>query len=211
MRRTHARASSEGSPSNSARRASNPGKGGSRKAGLGTGLAGLAISLASLAAWAVPAAAVPTRAATAAPAAKGALFSGHYTGKASLLIDNGAVTIPWVTGKGTASLVGSSTVTGKGTASASAQCDPFTGTGSLSGTTGKLNLTVVQSKSSGCSSGQSGPVTVSFNGVAIVTSGTGKAKGAKGDLKFNGTLALAGTSGSQVGTYKVALSGKLTL
>ena len=191
---------------------------------MGTGaVAGLAMGMASLATWAAPATATaatataatatggPARAEAAVPAAKAVLFSGHYAGKASLLINNGAATIPWVTGKGTASLVGSSTVTGKGTASASAQCDPFTGTGSLSGSTGKLDLTVVRSKSSGCSSGQSGPVTVSFNGVAVVTSGTGAAKGAKGDLKFNGTLALGGTSGSQVGTYKVALSGKLTL
>jgi len=172
---------------------------------------GLIVALTSLAAWAAPVAAAPSRVPAAARAPKSVLFSGHYSGKASLLIDNGAVTIPWVTGKGSGSLIGTSTVTGKGSASASAQCDPFTGTGSLAGAGGKLNLAVVQSKSSGCSSGESGPVTVTFNGVAVVTSGSGAAKGAKGDLKFSGTLALAGTSGSQVGTYKVTLSGKLTL
>ena len=41
-------------------------------------------------------------------------------------------------------MVGPSTVTGKGSASASAQCDPFTGTGSIAGKHAKIDLTVVQ-------------------------------------------------------------------
>ena len=68
---------------------------------------------------------------------------------------------------------------------------------------------MTESKSSGCSSGESGPVTVTFNGLAVATGGSGTAKGATGSLKFNGTLKLAGTSGSQNGPYTVALTGKL--
>lgn len=137
-------------------------------------------------------------------------FSGHYKGNASLLINNGAVTIPSVSGKGTGTLVGASTVTGKGSSSSSAQCDPFTGTGSIVGAAAKIALNVIESKSSGCSSGESGPVTVTFTGLAVVTGGSGKASGARGSLKFDGTLKLGGTSGSQDGSYTVALNGKLT-
>ena len=117
-------------------------------------------------------------------------FSGRYQGNAALLIDNGNVTISSVTGKGKGTLVGASTITGKGSSSSSAQCDPFTGTGSITGAAAKLNLKVVESKSSGCSSGESGPVTVTFTGLAQVTGGTAKASGASGSLKFNGTLKL---------------------
>ena len=47
-------------------------------------------------------------------------FSGRYQGGASLLINNGVVTIPSVSGKGTGTLVGASTVTGKGSSSSTA-------------------------------------------------------------------------------------------
>jgi hypothetical protein len=144
-------------------------------------------------------------------AGKAVSFSGRYQGNASLLIDNGVVTISSVTGKGTGTLVGASTISGKGSSSSSAQCDPFTGTGTIAGAAAKLSLKVVESKSSGCSSGESGPVTVTFTGLAQVTGGTAKAQGASGSLKFNGTLKLGGTSGSQNGAYTVVLSGKLAL
>jgi hypothetical protein len=138
-------------------------------------------------------------------------FKGTYRGTASLLIDNSSVSIPTVTGTGTATLVGKSTVSGQGSASASAQCDPFTGKGAIAGAGGKLELSVTKSKSTGCSSGTSGPVTVSFHGVAVVLGGTGSAKGASGNLKFSGKLALKGTSGSQNGPYTVTLTGTLSL
>jgi hypothetical protein len=136
-------------------------------------------------------------------------FSGHYHGVASLLIDNGSVTISSVKGTGTGTLLGASTVAGKGSASASAQCDPFTGKGSITGAKGKIDLTVTESKSSGCSNGESGPITVKFDGVAVATGGSGTASGATGTLKFSGNLKLTNTSGSQNGPYTVTLSGKL--
>lgn len=138
-------------------------------------------------------------------------FVGHYHGTADLLISNGAVTISSVSGTGSGTLLGSSTVKGKGSASASAQCDPFTGTGTLASPSGKINMSVTQSKSSGCSSGESGPVTVSFSGVAVATGGTGATSGASGTIKFKGTLKLLGTSGSENGPYTVTLTGKLTV
>jgi hypothetical protein len=140
-----------------------------------------------------PAGAIAAQAGSRLAAGKAVSFSGRYQGDTALLINNGAVTISSVTGKGKGTLVGARTISGKGSSSA------------------KLNLKVVESKSSGCSSGESGPVTVTFTGLAIVTGGAGKAKGAGGSLKFNGTLKLGGTSGSQNGSYTVALSGKLTV
>jgi len=138
-------------------------------------------------------------------------FLGRYKGTVALLINNGAVSIPTLRGTGSGTLVGPSTVAGKGSASASAQCDPFTGTGSIAGKHAKIDLTVVQSSTQGCSSGESGPVTVTFSGTAKATGGTGATKGAKGSLKFKGTLDLKGTSGAQNGTYSVTLTGKLSV
>jgi hypothetical protein len=138
-------------------------------------------------------------------------FTGHFKGVANLLINNGSVSIPSVKGTGTASLVGVSTVKGKGTSSAAAQCDPFTGTGSIAGKAGKLDLTIIKSSTQGCSSGESGPVTVTFSGKAKATGGTGAAKHAAGTISFKGTLDLKGTSGSQAGTFSVSLTGRLSV
>jgi len=175
--------------------------------------AALALTMAgSMSAVAPASASTPARAnITAQGSVTMVAFAGQYKGNAALLINNGSVTINSVTGKGTGTLVGASTVEGQGSSSSSAQCDPFTGTGALTGASAKITLKVIESKSSGCSSGESGPVTVTFNGVAVATGGTGKAKGASGSLKFKGTLNLAGTSGSQNGQYKVTLNGKLTV
>jgi hypothetical protein len=173
--------------------------------------AAFAVMLAASAMATAPSASATAVQGSRQAAGKAVSFSGRYQGNAALLIDNGNVTISSVTGKGKGTLVGASTITGKGTSSSSAQCDPFTGTGSITGAAAKLNLKVVESKSSGCSSGESGPVTVTFTGLAQVTGGTAKASGASGSLKFNGTLKLGGTSGSQNGSYTVVLTGKLAL
>ncbi len=153
----------------------------------------------------------PASAATVPHVVKAVAFSGTYKGKANLLIDNGSVSIRSIAGTGTSSLLGAGKVEGTGSASASAQCDPFTGTGNLTGAHGTLHLVVTQSKSTGCSSGESGPITVKFHGTAVVKSGTGKAKGAKGTLNFSGVLGLGGTSGAQAGPYTVKITGHLSL
>jgi hypothetical protein len=185
------------------------------------GAVGSALLVAGLTASLTPPAAAqsmvaPSRAASRpalelAAATKTVHFVGRYHGTAALLIDNGAVTITSVTGTGTGTLLGNSTVEGKGSASASAQCDPFTGKGKLSSSSGKINMSVTESKSSGCSNGESGPVTVTFSGVAVVTGGSGAAIGAAGTMKFSGTLKLLGTTGSENGSYTVTLNGKLTV
>jgi hypothetical protein len=138
-------------------------------------------------------------------------FSGHYSGATSLLINNGVATISTVHGKGSGTLVGTSTVAGSGAASASAQCDPFEVAGAITGKQAKINLTILKSTSQGCSSGQSGPVTVTISGTAKATGGTGKAAGASGVLKFTGSVNLKDTSGSQSGTFTVTFSGKLAV
>jgi len=153
--------------------------------------------------------AVPVHAA-GTHAVKSVSFKGTYKGTASLLISNSSVKIVSVTGTGKSSLVGTSTVTASGNGTGdNGQCVPFDGNGSLKGSTGSIKFSVVSSKSQGCSSGQSGPVTVTVTGTAQVKSGTGSAAGAKGSLKFNGTLKLADTSGSQSGAFKGTLTGTL--
>ncbi|MGD0287275.1 MAG: hypothetical protein ABSC31_13015 [Acidimicrobiales bacterium] len=149
---------------------------------------------------------------SAAPATKKVVFSSKYTGKASLLINNGQATISSVTGTGKNSLFGASKVSGSGSAAASQQCDPFGGKGNIASGANKIMFTVTRSSSQqGCSNGESGPVTITFHGVAVATGGIGAAKGASGSLKFKGTLKLGGTSGSQDGSFTVALSGTLTV
>ena len=147
-------------------------------------------------------------------AAKTVAFSASFSGKASLLIDNSTVTISSISGTGKNSLFGKSSVSGSGSApkSSSSLCDPFGGKGAIAGGANKVTFVVTQSSSQqGCSSGDSGKVTITFHGVTKASGGTGTAKGASGSLKFSGTLHLGGTSGSQSGSFTVSLSGKLTV
>jgi hypothetical protein len=138
-------------------------------------------------------------------------FSGHYSGVASLIISGNSAKILSIKGTGTGTLVGASSVAGSGSSAASEPCEPFAGTGSITGVGSRITLTVVKSASQGCSSAPSGPATITFNGVAKATGGTGKTKGATGSLKFSGSLKLAGTSGPQSGPFKATVSGKLTV
>jgi hypothetical protein len=150
----------------------------------------------------------------ASGAAKTVTFSAHFSGKASLLIENSNVKISSIAGTGTNSLFGKSSVSGNGSApkSQSSLCDPFGGKGTVVGGANKIVFVVTQSGSQqGCSSGESGKVTITFHGVAKASAGSGKANGASGTLKFTGTLHLGGTSGSQSGSFTVSLSGKLTV
>jgi len=141
-------------------------------------------------------------------------FAASYSGRASLLIYNSKVTISAIAGSGKNNLFGSSKVAGNGSApkSGSSLCDPFGGKGSISAGASKIIFVVVESSAQqGCSSGESGPVTITFHGVAKATGGSGKANSASGSLKFKGSLKLGGTSGSESGSFTVSLSGKLTV
>lgn len=152
--------------------------------------------------------------AMASVSAKTVTFSASFSGKASLLISNNKVTISSIAGSGKNSLFGSSSVSGSGSApkSGSSLCDPFGGKGSIAKGANKISFVVIQSSAQkGCSSGESGAVTITFSGTTKATGGTGKANGASGSLKFSGTLKLGGTSGSQSGSFSVRLSGKLTV
>lgn len=147
-----------------------------------------------------------------ATAAKTVPFTGSFSGRATLLIDNGNVSISAIRGSGSASLVGRSAVSGKGAAAATAQCDPFSGTGSIVGAAGAIRFVVARSTSTeGCSTGETGPVTINFQGIARAVGGTGKAKGASGSLKFSGTLQLSNTTGTESGPFTAKLSGRLQL
>lgn len=168
--------------------------------------------LALLLALAMTAMLIAPGSASAAPSSKVVSFKGTYAGTATVLIDNSAVKIVSVKGTGSASLVGAGSVTGTGDGTgASGSCVPFTGPGTVKGAKGTIKFTVNPAKSQGCSSAQSGPVTVTINGVAKVTGGSGSAKGAKGNLTFKGTLKLNDTTGSQSGAFSGTVSGKLTV
>jgi hypothetical protein len=139
-------------------------------------------------------------------------FSGSYSGTVSMLIKGSSIKVLSVAGKGTASVIGKSKLSGtaSGTSAGSSSCVPFKGTGKIKGANGTLKLSTTIKKAKGCSSGQSGPVTITVSGTATVTGAAGKAKGATGSsLKFNGTLHLKDTSGSQSGKFKATISGKL--
>ena len=124
---------------------------------------------------------------SAVPAVKTVTFSSSYTGKASLLINNGQATISSVTGSGKNSLFGASKVSGSGSAAASQQCDPFGGKGSIAGGANKIMFTVTRSSSQqGCANGESGPVTVTFHGVAVATGGHRRRQGRVGQPQVQG-------------------------
>jgi hypothetical protein len=150
----------------------------------------------------------------AAVKTKTVAFKGSYSGTASLLFQGTDIKIISVSGSGSAPIVGASSLSGTGEATGGADsnlCVPFKGTGSIKSSAATIKFSVSGKTSQGCSSGQSGPVTVTVTGTAKVTKGTGKAKGATGSLKYKGTLKLNDTSGSQTGTFSGTVSGKLTV
>jgi hypothetical protein len=157
---------------------------------------------------------VGTATTNAAVKTKVVSFKGTYSGTASLLIQGTDIKVLSITGNGSAPIVGTSSLSGTAAATAGADsnlCVPFKGSGSIKGSAATIKLATLSTTSKGCSSGQSGPVTVSVTGTAKVAGGTGKARGAKGTLKYKGTLKLDDTSGSQSGTFTGTVSGKLTV
>ena len=128
-------------------------------------------------------------------------FTGTYTGSATVQVNDQVADIS-ANGKGTGTLIGSSSISGKGTGDASQQpCAPFTGPGTIVGPGGKIAFTVV-SGSQGCGDEQ-GQV-FSLSGKANVTSATGKLAKAKGTLKFTGVYDRG------AGTFSVKFKGTLT-
>ena len=136
-------------------------------------------------------------------------FTGTYTGTISLLINGTKVTATSVAGSGSATWLGKSTMAGHGTSSTAAQCEPLNGTGALTGSGSKLNLTIL-TKSTGCGSGYTAPTTVNVSGTAKVTSGAGKFKGATGTLSFSGHFTLPSTTAKSNDKFTAKLTGTLT-
>lgn len=141
-------------------------------------------------------------------------FKGTYTGTIAMLWDANSVTATAVRGTGTGTLLGKSTVLGKGTATTASTCDPLSGTGYITGGGSKLMLKVVSStKTKACAAAESAPTTVTVTGVAQITGGTGKYKGASGTLKVNGSFQIKSNQAgsSETDSFKATLSGVISI
>ncbi len=147
-------------------------------------------------------------------------FHGSYKGTITLLMvgPSGStattVTVTGLHGTGTGTELGASTVSATGSAPSSNQCDEISGTGSLTGAGSKLLLRVAASSGNmGCAAATSTPTSVTINGVAKVTSGVGKYKGATGSLKFTGSFNVSSNaSGStETDSFTAKVSGTLTI
>jgi len=147
-------------------------------------------------------------------------FKGSYKGTITLLMvgPSGStatsVTVTALKGTGTGTDLGASTVTATGSAPSSNQCDEISGSGSLAGAGSKLLLNVASSPSStGCASGTSTPTSVTIKGVAKVTGGLGKFKGATGSLDFTAAFNVSSNAAGSTETdsFTATVSGTLTI
>jgi hypothetical protein len=139
-------------------------------------------------------------------------FKGTYTGTISLLWSSTGVQASSVLGHGTGTF-GTNTMKGSGGGSAANTCDPFAGSGTLTGASG-LKLSVVSSsKTQACAVNSAAPSPVTVTGVAKILSGTGKFKGASGTLSFKGSFSIQGTTAgsSENDSYNATLSGVVTV
>jgi len=84
----------------------------------------------------------------------------------------------------------------------------FTGNGVLTGGSSSLSLSVVSSSANA----PDGAGTVTLNGTAKITGGTGTFAHASGTLKFSGAFAITGVdSGSQTPAFSSTISGAISL
>lgn len=134
-------------------------------------------------------------------------FSASFAGTAVVKVTDQIADISTTgVGKGTPIgwQIGPSKITGKGTGDAAGRpCVPFTGTGSIVGLKGaKINFKIAAG-SQGC--GDEAGEVFSVVGRAVVTSGAGAYKTAKGTLK------LTGIYDRNKGTFAIKFTGKLTV
>jgi hypothetical protein len=148
--------------------------------------------------------AVAAVAASSALAGRAVAFAGTYTGKATTKVTGRTVAITAL-GAGRANVVGASKISGlgKGTTTQDNPCVPFTGPGSITGSTGKITFVVLPT-SRGCAA-QDDQNKVTVTGSMRVTGGTGKFAKARGTLKFSGPY------NRGTGVFTVRLTGALTL
>jgi hypothetical protein len=139
--------------------------------------------------------------ATSAPA-RTAAFSATYTGTATEKV-NGQIVSATAKGKGTATVIGKSTIAGTVTATtANPPCSPFKGPGVIAAKLGKLKVNVLPT-SRGCAAGEEDQDNISLNGTVKVNGGTGKYRAAKGTWRFTGHYNRAN------GSFTVKLRGTL--
>lgn len=151
---------------------------------------------------AVALAAVVTTAALGAAQTKVA-FKGSYKGTVTEKVDSQNITaLANASGKGT--VIGSGKLAGTVSATtANPPCSPLNGPGTISGSKGKLKLSVTTG-SRGCAAGEDDPDNISVSGTAKVTGGTLKFKKAKGSLHFSGHY------DRKSGSFNVNLTGSFT-
>ena len=138
-------------------------------------------------------------------------FSGTYKGTMSMLWSSSDVKVTSLSGHGTGTTLGLTTMSGTGSAAPSSQCAPINGIGTLSGGGSTLKLTI--KSTTACGAGSAAPTTVSIsNGTALVTGGTGKFAGATGALKVTGLFAIQTTTAgsNESDAFTATLSGTLT-
>ena len=141
----------------------------------------------------------------ASAVAKSTPFTANYSGTVTEKV-NGQIVTATTKGSGKGTLVGKSTIAGLVTADTSSAstsgCAPFTGPGTITGTGGKLKVTVVSSR--GCAVSEDEQNSINVSGTVKVNGGTSKYKKAKASLHFSGHYD-RGT-----GAFTVKLTGKLT-
>ncbi len=130
-------------------------------------------------------------------------FNALYTGKAVVVQSDQIATIT-AAGVGKGTPIGKGKLTGKGVGSAAAvQCNPFNGTGLITGVKGakiKFKMTSAQA----CGDADP-PEVFSISGRAIVNGGAGAYKKAKGNLK------VVGTWKKSTGVFSIKFIGKLKI
>lgn len=139
----------------------------------------------------------------ATAAAKTVKFTATYRGTATEKV-NGDIVSATTKGAGKGTLVGKSTISGavKATTTAGQPCAPFNGPGTITGTGGKMKVTVLPT-SRGCAASQDEQNSISVSGFVKVNGGTGKYKAAKGTLHFTGHYDRSS------GAFNVKLTGLL--
>jgi hypothetical protein len=132
-----------------------------------------------------------------------AVFNGRYAGTTTEMV-NGQKITAITKGKGTATLIGKSTIRGTVIAITSADqpCAPFSGPGVIAGAPGKLKVTVVPT-SRGCAAGEDDRDNISLAGTVKVRGGTLKFRAARGTLRFTGHY------NRSSGAFSVKLKGTL--
>lgn len=147
------------------------------------------------------------------PKAVAQAFTGTYNGSMSLLWSASDVKVTSITGTGTGTNVGlTKLASGTGSSAPSSTCDPISGTGTLSGPSGTLVLSLATT-SRGCAVGSAAPTLVTVTGSAKVLRGTGKFLGATGTLAVKGSFSIKSTTAgsNESDTFTATLTGKLTL